>query len=291
MTTRVLVCCLLLAGLVGCSRKPPQEPPVASVRLSLGRTRVPLGSPVDVKYRFVVSPQAGKIDGDYYVFVHFLEGGSREMMWTDDHLPPTPTSQWKAGQTIEYTRTMFAPVYPFVGEATVELGLYNRKSQKRLTLTGGTDRGYQSYEMAKFELLPQTENIFLIYKDGWYQTEVAQGNPMVEWQWTKKEATLAFRNPRRNVLFYLHLGEPPKALTEQQTVTVHVGDQAVDSFPVTGEVLRRVPLTAAQLGAGEMTELKISVDKTFTPALLPAAGNRDQRELGVCVFHAFVEPQ
>lgn len=291
MKTRVLVCCLLLAALAGCSRKPPQEPPVASVKLTLAHTRVPLGSPVEVKYRFVVSPQARKIDGDYYVFVHFLEGGSREMMWTDDHLPPTPTSQWQPGQTIEYTRTMFAPVYPYVGEATAELGLYNRKSSKRLTLTGGIDRGYQSYEMAKFELLPQTENIFLIYKDGWYQTEVAQGNPMVEWQWTKKEATLAFRNPKRNVLFYLQLGDPPRALAEQQTVTVLVGDQAVDTFPIRGETLRRVPLTAAQLGTGEMTELKIAVDKTFVPALLAAANNRDARELGVCVFHAFVEPQ
>ncbi len=291
MKTRVLLCCLLLLPLAGCSRKSPQQPPVASARLSFGHARVPLGSPVEMKYRFVVSPRAARFDGDYYVFVHFLEGGSREMMWTDDHVPPVPTSQWKAGQTIEYTRTMFAPVYPYVGEATVEMGLYNRKNQKRLTLSGGTDRGYQSYEMTKFELLPQTENIFLIYKDGWYQTEVAQGNPMVEWQWTRKEATLAFRNPKRNVLFYLQVGPPPSALTEQQTVTVRVGDQAADTFVLTGETLRKVLLAAAQLGTAEMTELKISVDKTFTPALLPAMNNRDTRELGVCVFHAFVEPQ
>jgi len=290
MKTRLLVCCALLVVVAGCSKKAPQEPPVAAAGISFNHTRVPLDSPVEVKYRFVVSPQA-KIDADYWVFVHFLEGGSHEMMWTDDHLPPSPTSQWKAGQVIEYTRTMFVPVYPYVGEATVELGLYNRKTRKRLTLTGGTDRGHQSYEMLKFELLPQSENIFLIYKDGWYQTEVAEGNPMVEWQWTKKEATLAFRNPKRDVLFYLQVGPPPIAMADQQTVTVRVGDQPVDTFVPKGGMLRKVALTAAQLGTGEMTEVKIGVDRTFVPALLPAPTNRDDRELGVCVYHAFVQPQ
>jgi hypothetical protein len=287
----LLLCCALLVVQAGCSRKAPQEPPIATAKISFGHARVPLGSPVEIKYRFTVAPNAGKIDGDYYVFVHFLEGGSREMMWTDDHLPPVPTSQWKPGQVIEYGRTMFAPVYPYVGEATAELGLYNRKNGKRLTLAGGADRGRQSYEMLKFDLLPQTENIFLIYKDGWYQTEVAQGNPMVEWQWTKREATLAFRNPKRNVLFYLQVGPPPSAVTDEQTVTVRIGDQTVDTFVAKGDVLRKVALTAAQLGTGDMTELKIAVDKTFVPALVPAANNRDSRELGICVFHAFVEPQ
>lgn len=288
MKIRFIVCCLLLVGLAGCAKNAPPEPPVATVKVTFHRTRVPLGSPVDVTYRFVVSPQA-KIDGDYRVFVHHLEAGSREMMWTDDHLPPVPTSQWKPGQVIEYTRTMFAPVYPYVGEATVEMGLYRDK--KRLTLSAGTDRGHQSYEMLKFELLPQTENVFLIYRDGWHQAEVAQGNPLVEWQWTKKEATIAFRNPKRNVLFYLQVGAPPAAVPEPQTVSVRLGDQVVDSFTPKAEMLRKIPLTAAQLGSGEMAELRIIVDKTFVPAQLPAANNRDVRELGVCVFHAFVEPQ
>jgi hypothetical protein len=289
MKTRLLVWCFVLVALVSCSTKSPQEPPVATARLSFSHSRVPLGSPVEMTYRFVVSPQAGKIDGDYYVFVHFLEGGSREMMWTDDHLPPVPTSQWKPGQTIEYPRTMFTPVYPYVGEATVEIGLYKPKG-RRLTLVGN-DKGHQSYEMLKFELLPQTENIFLIYKDGWHPTEVASQNPAIEWQWTKKEATLAFRNPKRNVLFYLHADGLEAAVGEQQTVTVQVGDQLVDSFSPKGETLRKVPLSAAQLGTAEMTEVKIAVDKTFVPALLPVLKNPDPRELGIRVFHAFVEPQ
>ena len=39
-----------------------------------------------------------------------------------------------------------------------------------------------------------------------------------------------------------------------------------------------------------MAELRIDVDKTYVPALLPASNSRDPRELGIRVFHAFVEP-
>jgi len=289
MKFRLLVSCLVLAALAGCSRKGPEEPPVATAALSVSHARVPLGSPVDMKYRFVVSADAPKVDDDYHVFVHFLEAGSREMMWTDDHLPPVPTSQWKRGQTIDYTRTMFTPVYPYIGAATVEIGLYNA-SGKRLTLAAN-DKGHQSYEMARFELLPQTENIFLIYKDGWHATEVTSGSPATEWQWTKKEATIAFRNPKRNVVFYLHADGAPDAFGREQTVTVRLGDQVVDTFTPKGEMLRKVALGAAQLGTAEMAELKITVDPTFVPALFPALKNADSRELGIRVFHAFVEPQ
>jgi hypothetical protein len=283
-----LSCLGAAAVLAACSAKPPQEPPVASASVSLASRRIPLGSPVEMKYRFVVPPQAGKIDGDYRVFVHFLEGGSREMMWADDHAPAVPTSQWKPGQVIEYSRTMFAPVYPYVGQASVEVGLYSAKG-KRLSLTGGPDRGHQSVEVASIELLPQTENIFLIYKDGWYPTEVA-ADTTTEWQWTKKEAVLAFRNPKRDVTFYLDLDRPSTAV-EAPVVSVQVGEPVVDSFRVESQMMRKIPLTAAQLGTGEMTELKISVDKTFVPSLLPSANSHDTRELGVRVFHAFVAPR
>ena len=155
----------------------------------------------------------------------------------------------------------------------------------------GDDRGFREYKVASLELLPQTENVFLIYKDGWHATEVASGSPATEWQWTKREATIAFRNPKRNVVFYLDAGGAPDAFGQEQTVTVRLGDQVVDSFSPRGEQLRKVALSAAQLGTGDMAEVKIVVDPTSVPALMPALKNADNRELGIRVFHAFVEPQ
>ena len=69
--------------------------------VQLSRPRVALGSPVEVTYRFTVASDAGPL-GNRKVFVHFVDADG-EQMWTDDHDPPTPTSAWKPGQTVEYT--------------------------------------------------------------------------------------------------------------------------------------------------------------------------------------------
>ena len=71
------------------------------------------------------------------------------------------------------------------------------------------------------------------------------------------------------------------------------GDKAVDEFVLKpGErTLHKTTMTADQLGAADMVDLKLSVDKTFVPALVPAANSKDGRELGIRVFHAFIEPR
>lgn len=275
----------------GCSHKAPKEPPFATPGLTINHPKAPLGSPIEVTYRFVVKPDAPKLTRNYRVFVHFLDA-DQEMMWTDDHNPPVPTTEWKAGQTIQYTRTVFIPIYPYVGDASIEVGLYSKDTPARVTLEG-PDRGQRAYKVATLQLLPQTENVFLIYKDGWNPAEVAGDNAAVEWQWTKKEATITFRNPKRDVLLYLHIDSQPPQLQGPQIINVRLGDQTVDTFSPSSqeEMIRKVPISAAQLGTGEMAEIKLLVDKTFIPALIPAMNNKDQRELGIRVFHAFVEPR
>jgi hypothetical protein len=290
MTKRVLGSIILVSGLaVACGGKTASEPPVATPGVSFNHTRAALGSPLEVTYRFLVAPGAAAFGQNYRVFVHFLDSND-ELMWTDDHDPPTQTSEWKAGQTIEYTRTMFVPIYPYVGEAAVAIGLYSPGDQRRLPLAG-QDLGQRAYRAASLQLLPQTENVFLIFKDGWHPAETAVDNPTIEWQWTKKEATIAFRNPRRDALVYLEFDSQWPTAGEEQTVTVLAGDQTLDTVSVGSgrEILRKIPVAASQMGSNEMAELRIVVDKTFVPALLPAATTRDRRELGVRVFHAFLE--
>ena len=100
---------LCAAGVAACRRKQPEPPPVATPSFSVSQTRVPLGSPVEVTYKFTVAPDAPPIKENYRVFVHFLDA-DKERMWTDDHDLPIPTTQWKPGQVIQYTKTMFVPI-------------------------------------------------------------------------------------------------------------------------------------------------------------------------------------
>jgi hypothetical protein len=280
---------LLLAAGIACSGA-DNAPVVGSMSASLSRQRVALGSPVEITYKFTIAPDAPPL-GPRKVFVHFLDAND-EMMWTDDHDPPTPTSEWKPGQTVEYTRTMFVGRYPYVGAAKVVAGLYSTDTNDRLRLSN-EDRGDRSYKVADFELLPQTENIFVIYKDGWHQSEVvADGPSRTEWQWTKKEATLAFRNPKRDVVLYLDMDNPSSSGNAAQQVDVMVGDQMLGTVPIqkgAPSVVRKIPISAAQLGGTDMVELRLVADKTFVPALEPGGASGDSRELGARVFHAFVQ--
>lgn len=274
-----------------CGRREDTDPPVATPTVTLARRDVALGSPLDVTYRFVVPPDAPPFADDYWVFVHFLDA-DEELMWTDDHPPPTPTRQWKPGATVEYTRTIFVPKFPYTGQTLVEVGLFSRRTGQRLPMRGETTGG-RGYRVASFDLQPQDQNRFVVFKDGWHPTEVADDDVGTEWQWTKKEATFAFRNPKRDVTFYLQLDQPVAALGEPQHVDVRVGDAVVDSFVLQSnkQELRTFPLTAAQLGAADTSEMRISVDKTFVPATIPALKSSDPRELGVRVFRAYVEPR
>jgi hypothetical protein len=281
----------LLAGVLisACGGDEPAGTPVATPSITFSRARAPLGSPIKVTYKFQVAANAPAFEQDYRVFVHFLDADD-ERLWTDDHDPAVPTSQWKPGQVIEYTRTMFIPVVAYIGDAQVRVGLYSTRDQHRLVLAG-EDTGQQAYTVATLGLQPTSENVFLLFKDGWNPAEQAPENSTIEWQWSKRTGVLSFRNPKKDVLFYLH-ADNPAAFAEPQTATIKVNGVQVDQVPVTPrkEVLHTTRIAAAQLGTADMVELTLEVDKTYVPALIPAANSRDPRELGLRVFHAFVEP-
>jgi len=286
MRTRFSALVTVLAATVliaACGTKDDGEPPVATAALKMSHDRVPIGSPLKLTYSFDVAANA-KIDGDYWVFVHILEPDG-EQLWTDDPLPPTPTSKWVPGQKVEYTRTVFVPNYPYIGPAIVRLGLYDPKSTRRLTLGGDPAATRKEYQVAKFELQPQSENIFLIFKEGWHPNEIAGNDPNTEWQWTKKSATISFRNPKKDGTVYLEYSARVDKFTPPQQVTLRIGDQTIGTFAATSRdrTLVTFPVTAAQFGASDVAELIIDVDKTFTP------GVSDTRELGIQVFHAFVD--
>ncbi len=285
--TALGACVIAFAG-AACGADDAEEAAVATVSVMLSSESAAAGSPVHATYKFVAANDAS-LREDYRVMVHLVDV-DEELMWTDDHDPPIPTTRWKPGEPVEYTRTMFIPVLPYVGEAHLQIGLHSTKDQRRLPLAA-EHVGQREYRVARVELLPQTANVFTVFKDGWHPAEVASDNAQVEWQWTKKEATLAFKNPKTPITFYLDADNPAPVFREGQQVQVLVGPQTVDQFVLKPQerVLRKIAVGAEQLGAADMSEIRIAVDKTFVPAQSKMSA-QDKRELGVRVFHAFVEP-
>ena len=279
-----VVVCALAAFVAACSQKETAQPPVAKPTVTVNKEKAPIGSPLKITYKFEVQPNA-TFDGNYSVFVHVLDPDG-EKLWQDDHQPSIPTSAWKPGQVVEYTRTVFIPNYPYIGEAIVRLGLYNPATGRRLTLDG-QEASRQEYVVLRLQLLPQSENIFIINRDGWHGPEIDNNDPTSEWQWTKKTATLSFRNPKRDSMFYLEFDARPDLFNPPQQITVSSGGQALATFAADSKekTLKMIPVTAAQLGGGDMADISIDIDRTFTP------GGADARELGVRIFHTFIEPR
>ena len=267
-----------------CSGNDTSEPPVARPSVTLNKSSAAIGSPLEVTYKFEVAPGAS-IDTDYLVFMHVI-GPDGEKLWQDDHAPNVPTSQWKPGQTVEYKRLVFVPNYPYIGDAEIRVGLYDPSSSKRLAMSG-TDAGRLEYVVGKLNILPQTDNIFLIHKDGWHSAEVDPNNPLLEWQWTQKAATISFRNPKRDATFYLESDARTDLFNPPQQVVVKVEGQQIGTFAADSRnpELRTFDIKADQFGSDDMAEITLEIDRTFSGA------TGDSRELGIRVYHAFVEPK
>ena len=138
--------------------------------------------------------------------------------------------------------------------------------------------------------IPRFTDHRLIYTSGWHPPESDATAPESTWRWTRQTATLSFENPNADATLYLDYAARPDYFgNDSQTVTVSIGDLVLQSFAAqpAGRRLRRIPLAAAGLGAVDRVEIQIGVDRTFVPSTLPAGG-RDDRELGIQVYHAFV---
>src|SRR6185503_11946309 len=248
----LLLTLVLIVQVAGCSKKVDDARPVATPSVKLSRMDAAVGSPIDVTYKFDVAPDAPAFTEDYTVFVHVLDK-DRTTLWGDDHQPRTPTTQWKAGSAVEYTRTMFVPKLPYVGPAQIEVGLYSVKSGQRVPL-GGENTGDRSIRVATFNMQLPANALFIVFRDGWHDAEVS-GEAGVEWQWSKKQGTLSFRNPKQDATLILDVDQPVQAFTAPQNAD-HRSNHAVPESRARPAVQRRrrlSPVAAPQLGRDQPT--------------------------------------
>jgi hypothetical protein len=281
-------CALVAAAALAsaCGRRQPAEVNDITPAFEVNRERAPLGSAIEVTYKWTLGPAAKKPGQEYRALVHFLDS-HKVVLFTDDHVPTPPPSEWEPGQTYSYKRTVFVPIYPYVGEVRVAMGLYPSSGRGERIAMKGEDLGLRAYKVATMEFLPQTENIFLVYKEGWHSPESSPQNPSLERTWTKKEALVSFKNPKRDVVVYLEADTNAKAFQTPPALSVSVGDAGIRMPIQNSEVfLKRIRFTAAELGGAEWVDLRLAMDQSFVPKDLGL--NNDDRELGLLVYHLYV---
>jgi hypothetical protein len=286
---RIFVAAVAFVALIpafnACRRRKTTEVNPIVPSFTINRPRAPLGSAVEITYNWNVEPSAKKLGKDYKALVHFLDSHG-VMLFDDDHMPTPPTSAWEPGKSYSYTLTKFIPIYPYVGESEVRMGLY--RDRERVALKG-EDTGMQEYKVGKIELLPQTENIFLVYKEGWHNPESRTDNPGLEVTWTKKDALVSFKNPKKDVIIYLEADTNSKAFEAPPVLTIAVAGKVGLVVPIeNSEVfLKKIRVKAADLGNDEWIDLRLSMNQSFVPKL-KGVNATDDRELGLMVYHLYV---
>ena len=271
---------------LGCSDPPP---PIATIAVEPERAAASLGAPLDLQFRFDVMPDVDIEPGsDYRVFVHFLDD-REQILWTADHDPPVPTSQWAPGQSIEYSRRVKIPMYPYLGETMIAAGLYSPQDGTRLPLAGD-DLGQMGYDVASIRLEAQHESSFLSYGEGWHEAEISDDGRN-QWRWTTGRSVLSFRNPNRDSRFVLEFDGRADAFEAAQRLSIVIGDRTLEEREVntTEVVYLASEIAAADLGTDDIVNLELRVDRTFTPADIDS-GTPDTRELGVRVLYTYFEP-
>jgi hypothetical protein len=280
---RLLVAAAVVAT-VACGSS-TDETPIASAAVTLTPSHAAGGSPIQVHYRLEAVAGATMPAGEHVVFVHWVDADGQQL-WTDDHVPPVPLQQWRAGTPVEYDRTIFIPRVSVTGPVQVRVGIYAPATGERLPLAGEPVDS-RAYPVATLDIRPDPSSVFVAFGEGWYNPETG-GTLGREWRWSRGTGLLAFRNPKQPAELWLELDQPVKALAAPQQVTLRIAGAVVDTFTLPADTLtiHRTPLTVDMLGSEETVELEILPSESFVPASIPALKNTDRRTLGIRVFNA-----
>ena len=262
--------------------------PVAVARLAFDRARVPLGGSVEATIQFDVAPNLAPLNEDYRVFLQVFDD-NEIFLWSDEHDPPVPTSAWRPGQSIQYTRSVRIPAYPYLGPAVIAIGLHSPISGERLALVGNNLDEF-AYRVATLTLEPQHESSFVLYDEGWHQLEFDVFG-RTRWRWTSERAVLSFLNPHRAARLLLDVQGRPNLFDRPQRLSLVIGERTVHEVTLNRDdpVYLDYELTPPDLGGENLVRLELLVDQTFVPVERDGSAT-DTRELGIRVFYAYVEP-
>jgi hypothetical protein len=282
---RHLSCALILIAIFSFYSCKGQKATVVP-KVQINKRSAEMGTPIEVTYSFATKPDFIPLYKDMTVFVHFIDP-KKIRRFQDDHQPPKPTREWRPNGNYNWTRTIFIPKNIPAGEYSVVVGIYSPSKGERMTLEG-KPFGNRSYDMGTLlvEIPPQQPS--MQYSTGWYDPETDPNDITTSWRWMKKEGTLKVKNPADDALLYLKMAGVPERFPEGQKLSVFVGDHEVETFPIESNMptIKKYNIDKAALGSAKQIEIKLAVDKTFTPALDKVSG--DTRELGVRVYQVYL---
>lgn len=280
---------LVMVVAVGCGGEEPARAVDASVTVDLPDS-MPAGSPFDIGYTWTPTEDFEAPVDDFRIFVHLVDPDGN-IIGQDDHFPPVPTSQWSAGQPLEYRREWIylnpdlRPEY-----VDVYIGMYDDEGQVATVREGRL----QGRPLAHSVIMRTDDQGGIpVYVEGFQNREMSLTAEDVygqEWQWMGRRGVVAFGNPRGPSTLHLRALSPVDFLEGgTQTVTIKVGERVIAQYEATDSSphMMRFEVPGEGLGDGDWLDFTIEVDKQFVPALVEE-GSEDIRELGLQIYWMYL---
>ncbi|MFQ5744280.1 MAG: hypothetical protein ACE5HV_11915 [Acidobacteriota bacterium] len=279
---------LLVAALaLGCG-EPPELKLDVEPTLDLPDS-IPVGQPFEVGYRWTPGEAFTPPADDYKVFVHLAEPDGTIFM-QDDHYPPLPTSQWRAGEPVTYKRWIYPPSSVQPEYIELYVGLYQEAENSKIAVKSG---GEWNERPSVHRMYVRTDQVagLPVNIEGWHEKEVSPTSPTESWIWMERSGTVAFGNPRGPAILHLRAHSPIDEVGGPQKVTILFGGRELTALEITepAPFLKRIPVPRAALGDDDWVEVTLSVDKTFVPGEL-YPDSEDTRELGLLVYDFYLAP-
>lgn len=244
---------------------------------------VPLGEPLDMRWSWTPGADFTAPALDYKIFVHLVDPQGN-ILAQDDHFPPEPTSQWKAGTPIEYQRWLYVPELE-VEYVDLVVGLYERDNRAEVQGPNGWNDSVTVHRLA---IRAEDMTGIPVYMSGWHPLEEVADQDPDSWRWTEDVAKAVFTNPMKDAVLHLSAHGPFDEVGAQ-TVVVKIGEQQLASIDVSNaeNFIERIEIPAAAMGEGEWVELTLEISPVLVPKELDPA-SQDDRRLGLQVFMLYL---
>jgi len=207
----------------------------------------------------------------------------------DDHFPPVPTSQWRAGEPISYRRWVYTDPELKPDYYDFYVGMYDESGQIATLVEGG----FQNRPLVHSVIMRNEDRGGVpVFMEGFAdrETSLTSEDPTArQWQWMRRRGIVAFGNPRGPSTLHLRAHSPVEFVGGVQTVTIKAGEREIAQFETmdSAPYVMRFDIPADVFDEGDWVELSFEVDNTFVPAQVEP-GSTDIRELGLQVFWTYL---
>jgi hypothetical protein len=292
----------LVLGSFGCHNDKKEETGIIFTPIDVGlnlRIRPPVINPdslLEMNYEWDIGSNFETPKKKLTVYVHFTDS-SGNILFQDDHYPPSSIINWTKNSKINYVRPVYNPPLHYSGGIQVLIGFYDPDAcLKRFLLNNKSKDALKENQpenlMLKTSMLPlekpANEMSFqkIKFKNGWYNPETTKGD---SWIWSKDRAIIQLTKFDSDSILFIKGWSDPEFYGKEQWLTLKIGSWSQrTSTDSDGQILEKFIIPQTAFYNDPTCDLEIIIEKPFTPG--EQGKSKDFRTLGFMLRQIYYGP-